>query len=228
MLESIKWLGHASFVIKAEKVIYIDPWKLKDGEPADIILITHDHYDHCCPEDVQKIMKPDTVIVATPDAAAKFKGNVKTMKPGDSLTVEGVPIEAVHAYNPRKQFHPKKQMGVGYIVTVVKKSLMGVGVAARPEGGIPPHVFDKETVRIYHLGDTDFIPEMQNIKADIALVPVGGTYTMDAEEAAKAVNSFMPKVAIPMHWGEIVGSEKDAQRFKELAHCEVKILTPEK
>ncbi|MDH5406516.1 MAG: MBL fold metallo-hydrolase [Candidatus Aminicenantes bacterium] len=203
MLESIKWLGHASFVIKAEKVIYIDPWKLKDGEPADIILITHDHYDHCCPEDVQKIMKPDTVIVTTPDAAAKFKGNVKTVKPGDKLTVEGVPIEAVHAYNPRKQFHPKKQMGVGYIVTV---------------GG----------TRIYHLGDTDFIPEMQNIKADIALVPVGGTYTMDAEEAAKAVNTFLPKVAIPMHWGEIVGSEKDAQRFKELAQCEVKILTPEK
>lgn len=228
MLENIKWLGHASFVIKAEKVIYIDPWKLKDGEPADIILITHDHYDHCCPEDVQKILKPDTVIVTTPDAAAKFKGNVKTVKPGDKLTVDGVPIEAVHAYNARKQFHPKKQMGVGYIVTVVKKRLMGVGGAFIHEGGEPPPVSFKEAVRIYHLGDTDFIPEMQNIKADIALVPVGGTYTMDAEEAAKAVNSFMPKVAIPMHWGEIVGSEKDAQRFKELAQCEVKILTPEK
>jgi len=203
VLENIKWLGHASFVIEAEKIIYIDPWKLKDGEPADIILITHDHYDHCCPEDVQKIQKSDTVIVTTPDAATKLKGDVRTVKPGDRLTINGVDIEALPAYNLRKQFHPKENNWVGFIVTI---------------GG----------TRIYHTGDTDFIPEMKDVKTDIALVPVGGTYTMDAEEAAKAVNTFMPKVAIPMHWGDIVGSEKDAQRFQELAQCEVRILTPEK
>ena len=204
MIENIHWLGHASFRIDAEKTIYIDPWKLAKGaRKADLILITHDHYDHCSPEDVAKIAKDDTVVVTIAAAAPKLKGDVRIVKPGDSLTVAGIPIEAVPAYNVGKQFHPKEAGHVGFIVTV---------------GG----------QRIYHAGDTDVIPEMDDIQADIALLPVGGTYTMTAEEAAQAANKIKPKVAVPMHYGTIVGSIEDAHRFRDLCQVEVSILPQER
>ncbi|NVM00851.1 MAG: MBL fold metallo-hydrolase, partial [Candidatus Helarchaeota archaeon] len=149
MLENLHWLGHASFKITGEKIIYIDPYQLKgENEKADIILITHSHFDHCSPGDVEKIQKSSTVIVATPDCRSDLSGNVKTVKPGDKITVEGVGIEAVPAYNVNKEFHPKSKNWVGYIVTVKGE-------------------------RIYHAGDTDKIPEMGDIKADIVLLPVG-------------------------------------------------------
>lgn len=199
MVESITWLGHASFKIEGEKRVYIDPWKLEDGEPADIILITHSHYDHLEPQDVARIQKEKTVIVATKDSAARLKGDVRVVKPGDRLMIDGVGIAVVPAYNIGKDFHPKAKGWVGYVVTV---------------GGS----------RIYHPGDTDLIPEMEQVKCDVALLPVGGTYTMTAEEAVEACKKIKPKVAIPMHWGDIVGSRADAQRFQRLAPCEVKIL----
>jgi L-ascorbate metabolism protein UlaG (beta-lactamase superfamily) len=202
MVENIHWLGHASFKITGEKTVYIDPWKLKDGEPADIILITHDHYDHLSPEDVAKIATDRTWIVTTADAAKKLSGNIKTIKPGDSIIVEGIKIEAVPAYNVNKNFHPKANNWVGFIVTINNK-------------------------RIYHTGDCDFMPEMKNIKADIVLMPVGGTYTMTAEEAANAVNTINPEVAIPMHYDDIVGSKADAEKFKNLCRSPVVIKTPE-
>jgi L-ascorbate metabolism protein UlaG (beta-lactamase superfamily) len=212
LLQGITWLGHDSFKIKApEGVIYIDPWKLKGGEsrrggteyqPADVILITHGHHDHFSPDDVKKIQKADTIIVSVADVTAQVKGNVKTVKPGDTLTVKGVQIEAVPAYNPAKQFHPKAAGHVGYIVTV---------------GGR----------RIYHAGDTDVIPEMANIKTDVALLPVGGKYTMTASEAAQAANLIKPKVAVPMHWGDIIGSRADAEDFRAQAKVPVQILEPE-
>jgi L-ascorbate metabolism protein UlaG (beta-lactamase superfamily) len=202
MVENIHWLGHASFKITGEKIVYIDPWKLKDGEPADIILITHNHYDHLSPEDVAKIATDKTWIVTTADAAKKLSGNIKTVKPGDSITVEGIKIEAVPAYNVNKNFHPKANNWVGFIVTINKK-------------------------RVYHSGDCDFMPEMKNIKADIVLMPVGGTYTMTAEEAANAVNTINPKAAIPMHYDDIVGSKADAEKFKNLCKSPVVIKTPE-
>jgi L-ascorbate metabolism protein UlaG (beta-lactamase superfamily) len=202
MIEKIHWLGHDSFRLEGEVTVYIDPWKLPPNSPkADIILITHDHYDHCSPEDVAKIQKADTVIVTIPAAARKLKGEVKTVKPGDKITVKGVEIEAVPAYNTDKQFHPKGAGHVGFIVTLGGK-------------------------RIYHAGDTDFIPEMKGLKVDIALLPVSGTYVMTAEEAAKAADAIKPEVAIPMHYGEIVGSERDAERFKELTSVQVTILKP--
>jgi len=195
LLEGITWLGHASFRIKApEGVIYIDPWKLHDGEPADLILITHDHFDHFSADDVQKVRKADTTIVTTAAVAAKVRGDVKTVKAGDALTVKGVKIEVVPAYNPRKEFHPKRAGGIGFIITA---------------GGR----------RIYHAGDTDAIPEMANIKADVALLPVGGKYTMTASEAAQVANQIKPKVAVPMHWGDIVGTHTDAKLFCE--QCQV-------
>jgi L-ascorbate metabolism protein UlaG (beta-lactamase superfamily) len=204
LLEGVTWLGHASFKIVApEGVIYIDPWELKSHEPADLILITHDHYDHLSPDDVQRISKPDTTIVTIAAAAAKLKGDVRKVKAGDKLTVKGMQIEAVPAYNLNKPNHPKAAGHVGFILTA---------------GGR----------RIYHAGDTDVIPEMANIKADVALLPVGGTYTMTASEAANVANRIQPKVAVPMHWGTLVGSRADAELFRRACKVPVEILEREK
>jgi len=206
MIENIHWLGHASFRIENDKTIYTDPYELKGKPPkADLVLITHDHFDHFSPNDVAKVTKDDTVFVTIAAVAKKLKGDVRVVKPGDSLTVLGIPIETVPAYNVNKfrspgvPFHPKESGHVGFIITV---------------GG----------QRIYHAGDTDVIPEMDDIEADIALLPVGGTYTMTADEAAQAANKIKPNVAIPMHHSAIVGSVKDAQRFRDLCEMEVVIL----
>jgi len=210
MIENIHWLGHASFRIENDKTIYIDPYELKGKPPeADLILITHDHHDHCSPDDVAKVAKDDTVIVTIAAAAQRLKGDVRVVKPGESLLVLLIPIETVPAYNVNKfrgpgvPFHPQESGHVGFILTV---------------GGL----------RIYHAGDTDVIPEMDDIEADIALLPVGGTYTMTADEAARAANRIKPQVAIPMHHGAIVGSVRDAQRFRDLCQMEVVILSQER
>lgn len=200
MIDKIKWLGHATFQIKDDKVIYIDPWKLKGTEEqADIILITHDHYDHCEPEDVAKIQGEKTVIVTTADCAQKLSGDVRIITPGQRMTVQGVEVEAVPAYNLNKDFHPQANGWVGFIITLSGQ-------------------------RIYHSGDSDHTPEMDQVQADIVLLPVGGTYTMTAAEAAQAANDIGPSYAVPMHYGTIVGSEKDARKFQELCQVPVRIL----
>ncbi|MGE5138583.1 MAG: MBL fold metallo-hydrolase [Rudaea sp.] len=207
MEPKIEWLGHDSFRISnGNKVVYIDPWKLESDQPkADVILITHDHFDHLSKEDVDKLTKPGTVVVATPGAASQLTGNVRAARPNDSMTVSGIPVETVPAYNtnkykePGKHFHSKEEGFVGYIITLGGK-------------------------RIYHMGDTDHIPELKNVKADIALVPVSGTYVMTAKEAAAAVNEFKPGKAIPMHYDDIVGTRKDAEEFKRLCRVPVDIL----
>jgi L-ascorbate metabolism protein UlaG (beta-lactamase superfamily) len=201
VLNKIKWLGHDSFRIEAEKVIYIDPFQIKTGPKADIILITHEHYDHCSPEDVEKIKAEDTIIVTEKNSAQKLSGNIKIMKPGDTATVAGIKIETVPAYNLNKKFHPKANGWLGFIIEI-------------------------DGQRIYHTGDADFIPEMSEIQADIAMLPVSGTYVMTAEEAVTAALALRPGTAIPMHYGSIIGSEEDARRFeKELAgRVSVKVL----
>jgi L-ascorbate metabolism protein UlaG (beta-lactamase superfamily) len=199
MENQITWLGHDSFKIKGENAIYIDPWKLSDGEPADIILITHDHYDHFSQEDIEKIRADDTVVVTNKTVAKSLKGPVRIVGPGDKLSIKGVEIEAVPAYNINKQFHPKTAGGLGFVIVMSGE-------------------------RIYHAGDTDLIPEMEDIQCDIALLPVSGTYVMTAEEAADAAKKINPRLCIPMHYGEIVGTVKDAHQFKVLCPCETLIL----
>lgn len=206
MIESIRWLGHAGFCIEGPPTIYIDPYQLPPGAPpADLLLITHDHYDHYSAEDVKKIVHEGTTVVTTAEVARKLRGDVQTVKPGDKVTVKDIPVEVVPAYNVGKRFHPQRAGHVGFILTV---------------GG----------QRIYHAGDTDVIPEMDDLQVDIALLPVGGKYTMTAGEAAEAVRRIKPRLAIPMHYGSIVGSIKDAQRFQQLCPTEVEvvILKPER
>jgi len=204
----LDWLGHSSFKITNKRVIYIDPYNIQADEKADIILITHSHYDHCSIEDIKELVKDRTIVIIPPDCQSKLSGiqgiNVHLAKPGKKIEAFGIIVEAVPAYNINKNFHEKANEWVGYIINTDGK-------------------------RIYHAGDTDFIPEMKEIKEidvalDVALLPVGGKYTMDAAEAAKAANTIKPKVAVPMHYGSIVGSEKDAKRFKELCNVEVEIM----
>jgi L-ascorbate metabolism protein UlaG (beta-lactamase superfamily) len=199
MVKDIHWLGHDTFKIVGEKVVYTDPFKIKKKDTADIILITHEHFDHCSPEDVKAIQGPKTMIVATSDCAKKLSGKVKIVKPGDKINVEGIDIEAVPSYNTNKQFHTKDKGWVGYIFVVKGQ-------------------------RIYIAGDTDYIPEMKNFKVDIALLPVSGTYVMTADEAIKAALDIKPKIAVPMHYGSIVGSTDDAKRFAEGLKGKIEVL----
>jgi L-ascorbate metabolism protein UlaG (beta-lactamase superfamily) len=210
----LMWLGHDGFRIQNGKVIYIDPFQIECSEPkADIILLSHEHDDHCNAEYLKKIIGPNTVIVAHAQSKgelAKIKVNViKIIKPGEKINIGDTAVEAVPAYNlnkflkPGKPFHPKEDGKLGFILTV-------------------------KGTRIYHAGDTDNIPEMKSIRTDIALLPVSGTYVMTAQEAAEAAAVINPEIAIPMHYGAIVGDVKDAEEFKKLVKCEVKILEKER
>jgi L-ascorbate metabolism protein UlaG (beta-lactamase superfamily) len=194
---SIKWLGHASFQIKAEgKIIYVDPYEGEYSEKADLILVTHSHSDHCDVAKIKKVRKADTVIFAPEDCVSKIGGSVKTLKPMEETMISNIKVKAVEAYNykrfrsPGKPFHPRG-LGVGYLITA--------------EG---------ETV--YHAGDTDFIPEMRQLgRVNVALLPSGGTYTMDNPEAAKAAIAINPKIVIPMHrW------DTDPEEFKKMVEAD--------
>jgi len=199
MAVEVMWLGHASIMVRTEStVIYIDPWKIgKNLPPADIILLTHDHYDHYSVDDVNFLKTGRTRIVAPMNADLV----TDPILPGDSLSLGDILVEAIPAYNITKEFHPRKNNWVGYVVNI-----MGM--------------------RVYHTGDTDRIPEMMDLKVDVALMPVGGTYTMTADEAGRALEDIRADHAIPIHFGDIVGSNKDAQRLSQIAPCAVHVLSP--
>lgn len=200
----LKWLGHSGFLIKNSRVIYIDPYNIKeDSEKADLILITHSHYDHCSFADLKKIVKEGTKILMTADCQSKVTRfdtliEMVVVEPNQELNLGDIKISTVHAYNIDKSFHTKEEGWVGYLIKF------------------------KDNV-IYHAGDCDFVPEMQKLtghgqpgKTFIALLPIGGRFTMSVEEAVEAVKMIKPSIAIPMHWGSIVGSDEDAKEFAEL------------
>ncbi|MBN2407621.1 MAG: MBL fold metallo-hydrolase [Elusimicrobia bacterium] len=206
-MEDIHWLGHDTFRIEYEgKIIYTDPFQLQNPEKkADIIFVTHEHSDHCSPADIEKIRKESTVIIAARLAAEKLQGQVQIVSPREKIEVGGIEVETVPAYNVNKfrspgvPFHPEENGGVGYILNI-------------------------KGARVYHAGDTDVIPEMKEIRADIFLVPVSGIYVMTAAEAVEAAGLIKPAIAVPMHIGRHMGTEDDAVYLKKNAGCEVRIL----
>ena len=203
-------IAHDTFRIQGSKLIYTDPFKVTKADEADIVLISHEHFDHLSLEDLQKVISPKTTIVASPGCKAGLKRvkvkETKFLEPGGKLSIGMVEIEAVPAYNvnkfrdPGRVFHPKEDKKLGF-------------------------VFQMDGTRVYFAGDTDFIPEMKSITCDIALLPVSGTYVMTAAEAAEATEAIKPKIVVPMHYAAIVGTEGDAQVFKSLVkNCQVEIV----
>ncbi len=207
-------LGHDGFRLKKGKVVYVDPYQLgSKAEPADLVFVTHEHFDHLSIDDLKKVVTPRTTVVTIAACEKAVKGlnpkAVRIVSPGDRLEVEGVAVEVLPAYNtnkfrsPGNPFHPKQDGKVGFILGI---------------GGL----------RIYHTGDTDEVPEMAKAKGvDVALLPVSGTYVMTAQEAIQACEAIQPKLAIPMHYGAIVGSAADAEAFRKGAKCRVEILMAE-
>ena len=206
-LSNIHWLGHASFRIDSkDAVIYIDPWQLcGSSKSADLVLITHDHGDHCSPDDVKKIQREDTIIVTVKDSREKLVGDIRVVQPGDRISVQGIEISAVPAYNltkfrsPGVPYHPKEKGYVGFIIKLKDQT-------------------------IYHAGDTDVIPEMAEIRTNVALLPVSGTYVMTPDEALDAVDLIKPDVAVPMHVGRGIGCDDDLRQFMEMSSVPVKVL----
>lgn len=199
-------LCHSSIRITEDKIIYIDPFKIdKNYNDADYVFCTHSHYDHFSPEDIEKVKKEDTILIVTSDIedeAKKIvnKENVFIVEPDKKYDIKGLKIETTYSDNIDKQFHPKENKWVGYIIEINNK-------------------------RYYVAGDTDNINEIQDIECDVALIPIGGTYTMNYKEAAELANDINASTVIPIHYGTIVGDKEDAIRFKELVkNKEVKIL----
>jgi L-ascorbate metabolism protein UlaG (beta-lactamase superfamily) len=211
LIEALDWLGHSGFRLRAGRaVIYIDPYRVAPDAPkADLVLVTHGHYDHFSPQDLERLSHRGTWLVAPAAVAERVSGNVHSIAPGEMLEdelVRGVGVAAVAAYNTSKRdgdgnvFHPPGAGFVGYDLNV------------RGE-------------RLYHAGDTDVIPEMDAVAGvDVALLPVSGTYVMTAQEAAEAARRIAPRVAVPMHWGEHIGTREDADAFAAAAPGEVRIL----
>jgi L-ascorbate metabolism protein UlaG (beta-lactamase superfamily) len=207
MLEGFTWFRQAAMRYARDGLtLYIDPWGTgPEDAPADLILITHAHDDHLQPSEIERLSGPDTKVVAPRDVAKELSGDVTAVAPGESHEVAGVRFETVPAYNvaeERLDMHPKANAWVGYVIELGRR-------------------------RYYHAGDTDALTELESLTTDVAMVPIGGTYTMDAREAAGLVRAMRPQLAVPMHYGFVVGSPSDADRFeKEAAPVRVEVLKP--
>lgn len=204
MLEDIEVLYHSCIRMNKEKMIYIDPYHIeKNYNDADMIFITHDHYDHYSEEDIDKVRKNNTIFIVPENLLNKLikKGindeNIITLDPGDAENIDGIKVEAIHSYNIDKPFHPKENNWLGYVIEI-------------------------DGVRYYIAGDTDITEENKKIKCDVAFVPVGGTYTMNFSEAAQLINIIKPKIAVPIHYGSVVGTKQDATDFVKLLYSTTK------
>jgi len=200
----IEKFGQSCFSIANGKKVYFDPYNVAGGSSeAEIILISHSHYDHCSIEDLKRIVQDGTIVVCTADCQSKLtkldkKIDIKILEPGNQIEIKGIKIKAIPAYT-FSEYHPKDENWNGYVVEV-------------------------EGVRVYHAGDSDLIPEMSSLgKIDLAFLPVGGTYTMDAEQASRAALIIKPELAIPMHYGDVIGTKEDALRFQELCENEIEV-----
>lgn len=211
MVENLHWLGHSSFRWDGSKVIYFDPWRLPaDVKKADFIFISHEHFDHFSKDDIILLSLKGTVIFCDKTVAKQLENlkfarkEIKALSPGENIEVSGIKVKVVSSYNTNKQFHTKESKKIGFIVTM-------------------------DNVSLYHAGDTDNIPEMKDYSCDVALLPVSGTYVMTAAEAAEAALKIRPKIAIPMHYADIVGTSEDAKKFQSLlkGKIEVSILRKE-
>ena len=203
MLENVEVLCHSSIKINKEKVIYIDPFKIeKNYNDADIVFITHDHYDHYSEEDIDKVIN-ENIIIIPEELLTKLlrkginKNAIITVEPNEKYMVQGIKFETIPAYNTNKTFHPKENGWVGYIIEI-------------------------KGVRYYIAGDTDITEENRRVKCDVAFVPVGGTYTTDFKEAAQLINEIQPKIAVPIHYGSVVGTKQDATDFIKLLNPSIK------
>ncbi len=207
MLDRVTWFKNASFRWESSDLaVYIDPWGIPDdATPADVIFVTHAHFDHFIPEDIAKIRIPKTTVVAPADVAKELAGDIVVVAPGDALEAGGVKVQCVPAYNvaeDRLEFHPSGNRWLGYILE------------------LDGHVY-------YHAGDTDHVPELETIRADVAFLPAGGTYTMDPHQAAGLAKAMSPGLAVPMHYGFVSGSSKDGETFRAAAApVPVEVLEP--
>lgn len=190
MLDGVKVLCHSSIKIVKNKIIYIDPYKIKEEKhDADIIFITHDHYDHYSKQDIDKIIKKDTKIIMPMNK--NDYNNIIVVEPNKNYEIDNIKVKTINSYNINKPFHPKSNNWVGYILTI-------------------------DNIKYYIAGDTDITDENKLVKCDVAFLPIGGTFTMNYKEAATLANIIKPQIAIPIHYGLIVGSNEDAEKFSKL------------
>jgi len=206
MLDGFTWFKQSAYRWDGDgRTVYIDPWGLDTEDPADVIFITHAHFDHFSLQDIDRVRTRKTRVVAPSDVALEISGEVTPVGPGDSLEVSGINVQAVPAYNvveSRLDAHPQANRWVGYLLTL-------------------------GSATYYHAGDTDHLPELSRVRTDVAFLPIGGTYTMDASEAAGMAKAIGPQVAVPMHYGFVVGTPADADRFAaEAAPVKVHTFTP--
>ena len=196
MLERFTWFRHSAYLWRGEGLnVYIDPSGVTTEDPADVLFITHAHFDHFNPDEIEKVRKDGTKIFAPRDVAQELSGDVTPVRPGDSIEGAGISGQAVPAYNiaeDRLEKHPKEKEWVGYVLTLGSHT-------------------------IYHAGDTDHAPELSEVRADVAFLPIGGTFTMDPTEAAGLAKAIGPQLAVPMHYGFVAGSPALAELFAEEA-----------